>query len=298
MKSKRNYFIGFFVIFLLASCGNGIQNQSGIKLIPVQSGKDYQYINKKGKIVINPQFSEATMFREGLALVKTTGNEPRWGFISEDGKYAVNAQYIEATVFSDGLAWVVTENSAPTVIDTKGNIKFALSVAEQTRIFRNGLAAYSTVSADGEEKWGFVNKSGQVKINPQFTETDDFNEGICAVRNKDGKWGYIDTDGSLTINYQFDEAQSFKNGKAIVELGGKLGVINKDGKYLINPQFTGLVNDRDIFLVNQNDRWGWCDKDGSITINPQFDFALPFYDNELAPVRSDRNFGYIDKEGR
>lgn len=283
---------------ILSSCGGGGDSISEVNLIPVKNGKEFQYIDKEGKIVINPQFKNATIFREGLALVETSGDEPKFGFITEDGKYAVNAQYKEATVFSDGLAWVVAENAAPTAIDKKGEIKFTLQDAEEVRLFKDGLAAFSMVNEEGDEKWGFVDKTGKVVINPQFISVSNFSDGLCGVRNDDGKWGFINKEGTITINYQFDEANDFKNGKCIVTSSNKDGVIDKEGKYIINPQFSDIQIDGDIFLVNQDGKWGWCDKDGKLIINPQFGRAYPFNGNDITSVQTGKSYGYIDKEGK
>jgi hypothetical protein len=61
------------VSVLLVSCGLGGGRE--ISLIPVENGDEFQYIDKEGKIVINPQFSSATVFRNGIALVRTTGDK-------------------------------------------------------------------------------------------------------------------------------------------------------------------------------------------------------------------------------
>ncbi len=283
---------------ILGSCGGGGDSISEVKLIPVKSGEDFQYINKEGEIIINPQFRNATIFREGLALVQTSGNEAKWGFITEDGKYAINAQYDEATVFSEDLAWVVAENTAPAAIDKKGEVKFTLHEAENVRLFKDGLAAFSIINEEGEENWGFVNKEGKVTINPQFSTVSSFSDGKCGVTNIDGKWGFINKEGKIIINYQFDGAKDFKNGKCIVESGNKKGVIDKDGKYIINPQFSNMVIDGELFLVSQDGKWGWCDKDGKLIINPQFGDAYPFHGNKITAVQSGKSFGYIDREGK
>ncbi|MDO9255160.1 MAG: WG repeat-containing protein [Bacteroidales bacterium] len=270
---------------------------SELKLIPVKSGKEFQYIDKEGKIVINPQFNEATVFRNGLALVQSSGNEPKWGFITDDGKYAITATYKDATVFSDDLAWVVSENAAPTAINAKGEVKITLTDAQSVRIFKEGLAAYSVMDSIGV-KWGFVDKEGKVKINPQFSNAGNFSNGKCAVSNKEGKWGFIDKEGKIVINNQFDGAGEFMKGKAVVNSGGKSGVIDEDGKYLINPQFSNMMVDNDMFLFEQDGKWGWCDGEGKISINAQFKDAYPFNNSDLAAVRSGENFGYIDKTGK
>jgi len=297
MKSIIQFIAILIAFSFLSSCGNGGKNISEINLIPVKSGKDFQYIDEEGKITINPQFSEATIFRNGLALVKTSSNEPKWGFISEDGNYAISANYKSATVFSDGLAWVVSENSAPTAINSEGEIKITLEDAETVKIFKEGLAAFSINDSSGT-KWGFVDKEGNVVINPQFSNVGNFSNDKCSVENSDGKWGYIDKEGKVLINYQFDKAKDFYNGKAIVFSSDKAGLIDKEGKYLINPQFSDMLDDGNKYLVEQDGKWGWCDKEGKIIINPQFGKAFPFMGDDLAAVQSGKNWGYIDSDGK
>jgi hypothetical protein len=283
---------------VLISCGGGGKDIEAVKLIPVKSGQEFQYVDVEGKIVINPQFGEASIFRDGLALVQTTGEKPQWGYIGEDGKYAIAANYVRATVFGDGLAWVVSENGAPTCINAKGEIKFALQNAEEVNIFHDGLAAFKEITEEGEEKWGFVDKEGKVKINAQFSSVGNFVNGKCPVSNPEGKWGFIDQDGKILINYQFDYANSFYNGYAVVSSSGKAGLIDESGKYKINPQFSELQSDGDLFLVEQDGKYGWTDQDGKIVINPQFSAAFPFTNSNLAAVQSGKSYGYIDKEGK
>ena len=298
MKRTLQLLAAILATTIFSSCGGGGDSIFEVNLIPVKSGYEFQYIDKEGKIVINPQFNTATSFREGLALVETSGDEPKFGFITEDGKYAINAQYKEATVFSEGLAWAVAENSAPTAIDKKGEVKFTLQDAEKVRLFKNGLAAFSMVNEEGDEKWGFVDKTGKVFINPQFSYVSNYSEGKCGVINDEGKWGFIDKEGKIVINHQFDEAGDFQNGKCVVASGNKEGVIDKEGKYIINPQFSSMQIDGDIFLVSQDDKYGWCDKDGKLIINPQFGHAFPFNGNKITAVQSGDSYGYIDRNGK
>ena len=296
MKISLQLIACIIAICTFYSCGG--ESISEVNLIPVKSGKEFQYINKVGEIIINPQFSDATIFRDELALVQTSGDEPKWGFISEDGKYAINAQYKKATVFSEGLAWVVMENTAPAAIDKKGELKFSLQDAEKVNIFKNGLAAYSIVNEEGEKRWGFVDTEGKVIINPQFSAVSNFSDGKCGVMDSEGKWGFIDKEGKIIINYQFEGASNFKNGKCVVTSANKKGLIDKDGRYIINPQFSDMIIDGDMYLVDQDGKWGWCDRDGKLIINPQFGKAYPFIGNEITAVQSGKSYGYIDRDGK
>ena len=298
MRKHQILPLSLVLLLSLNSCSYfGSVDNAQLKLIPVKNGKEYQYIDKEGKIIVNPQFSEATVFRNGLALVKSSGNTPKWGYISEDGKYSISSVYESATVFSDEIAWVVSENAAPTAINTKGKIILTLQNAQTVRTFKEGLAAFSVIDSTGT-KWGFVDKQGKIKINPQFTIAGNYSSSMCAVCNSDFKWGYIDKEGKIIINNQFDEAQAFINGMAIVSIGNKTGVIDKNGKYIINPQFTNMLPDHEMFLFEQDEKWGWCDNDGKIIINAQFTVAYPFNLNKLAAVKSGSMYGYIDKTGK
>lgn len=302
MKNFKQTFklttIAIGAVAMMTSCGSGGKDIDAVKLMPVKMGEEFQYVDAEGKIVINPQFSEATIFRNGLALVQTSGDKPQWGFIGVDGKFAIIANYLRATVFSDDLAWVVSENAAPSCINTKGELKFTLTNAEEVKIFSDGLAAFKEINDAGEEKWGFVDKEGKVKINAQFSNVGSFIDGKCPISNPDGKWGYIDKEGKLVINHQFDGAESFFNGFAVVESGGKAGLIDANGKYKINPQFSDMQSDGDLFLVEQDGKFGWTDKEGKIIINPQFSKAFPFTNGNLAAVQTGKSYGFINKEGK
>ncbi len=290
------------VFTTLLGC-NLFKSSDKLELIPYLEKDKYGYFDLEGKIAINPQFSEASAFREDLALVKLSndnGEEGKWGFIDMKGKMVINAIYKSATVFQEGIAWVISDNSSPSAIDKSGEIKFTMKDAQEVKLFSDGLAAFSVVDTTSvtKVKWGFVNKSGNQEINPQFQIVGRFKEGKCAVANKEGKWGYIDNTGKIIINYQFDNASEFVDGKAVVSLNRKDGVIDAKGTYIINPQFNAAKVDGDLFIIAQDSKIGWCDKDAKFVINPQFEDGQTFKGSKLACIKSAGKWGYVDKEGK
>lgn len=85
------------------------------------------------------------------------------------------------------------------------------------------------------QKWGYIDRTGKIAIQPQFEAAQPFSEGLAAV--KSGKWGYINTKGEFVINPQFDGADRFSEGLAFVENNGQVGFINPSGKIVITQQY-------------------------------------------------------------
>jgi len=61
------------------------------------------FIDKSGRIVIEPRFQLALAFSEELAAVCT---ETGWGFIDKTGAWAIEPVFSSVSLFSGGLAWV------------------------------------------------------------------------------------------------------------------------------------------------------------------------------------------------
>lgn len=83
-------------------------------------------------------------------------------------------------------------------------------------------------------------------IKAQFTGADDFSEGLAAVSAPDAngqtKFGYIDKTGKIVIEPKYDYAFPFSDGLAQVAIqsGGTYGIlrtgyIDSSGKYIWAP---------------------------------------------------------------
>lgn len=268
-------------------------------LIPVYDGKKWGYVDQKGKYVINPQFSDAGWFSDGLARVED--KDGKIGFIDKKGTYTIPSKYVNATIFHEGLAFVVEEGGHPVCINKKGDRVFECTAADGVSSFCEGIAPFYTLNDKEETRYGFYDKKGNVVINPQFKGAGFFHEGLAKVSNNDDKWGFIDKNGKYVINPQFDECYPFFEGLAAFMSGDKWGYIDKEGKYAINPQFDEAYNFfNGMAIVKQGDRYGYIDKEGKFVINPQFEYCNSFtYGEGLAPFSTDDGkYGYIDEDGK
>lgn len=155
----------------------------------------------------------------------------------------------------------------------------------------NGLVM---VSSGG--RYGYLDKTGNYAINPQFDGAESFNDGIAVVHSN-YQYGYINIDGEYIVNAQFQDADDFTDGLARVCSGGKYGYINKKGEYVINPQFDSARDFYDgLARVSIGNKYGFINTRGEYVIQPLYDDAYSFC-NGLAAVKSGSNWGFIDKNG-
>jgi len=71
-------------------------------------------------------------------------------------------------------------------------------------------------------KWGYIDKTGNIIIKPQFDRASAFSEGLAGVKIGN-KHGFIDQNGIIVIEPKFDKAWHFSEGLAIVKIG-KIGI--------------------------------------------------------------------------
>jgi hypothetical protein len=109
-------------------------------LFPIEQNGRCGYIDKTGKVVIEPLYYECEKFSEGLAPVRY-GSE-KWGWIDRTGNFVIQPMCFEPDSFSEGLA--VCQGLAEFYINRTGKIviigKGLDNPIQIARPFSEGLA--------------------------------------------------------------------------------------------------------------------------------------------------------------
>jgi len=191
-------------------------------------------------------------------------------------------------------------------IDRSGKVVIDATRFQGARAFFDNLAAVY-VAGSG---WGFLNKSGELQIRPQFQESLDFSEGIAGVK-VNGKWGFIDKKGQIVIDPLYDMVNSFSEGAAVTLKKNKILLIDKTNKSLFSLDTSeidmNIQEDNAKYsegLVNVYDRgrgrWGYMNRKGVFTIEPKFSNASLFSEG-LAKVEvvesGEEKIGFINSSG-
>ncbi len=185
----------------------GYANGSGQLVINPQFDFAEEFHEGRGRICLGKPCD----IWDSYSTSPTVPNTSLWGFIDTSGKVVITPQYPEASTFSEGLAAICTGDcsSKPTQPFSRGYIDRdgKLVIPPQFGIasnFSEGLAQVCVGKCVREEgsgyngKFGFIDPSGHFVINPQYDNELDFKDGYAKVfigKGTDAKSGYIDKTG-------------------------------------------------------------------------------------------------------
>jgi WG containing repeat len=164
-------------------------------------------------------------------------------------------------------------------------------------------------------------------IKPQFTQANNFSEGLAVVKIDGvlsnpyplgmtmtkkgeyyGKYVFIDKSGKIIIETKADRAESFSEGLAKIEIKGKTGFIDKSGKFVIPPKYDTIYGFSDgLASYIHNGKWIFINQKGETAFSTKFDLVNEFerglawvQQGGLGGFENFRNakYGYIDKTGK
>ena len=239
-------------------------------------------LNDKGEKISHTYYEISQYISEGLIMAFGNGG---WGFLHTSGDIVIAPQFEGVKNFGNGLAGVKVFDQTIAVTD-------------------NGSTQYIK-----KYKWGFIDKTGKMVIEPQYEDVERFTDGLCPVKSE-GKYGYINTNGEMVIKNQYDTAENFVRGTAIISIDGGYALIDKKGAILTETKFSSIEYDKEEFLSNGLYRVKLDGKDGFIEvetgktiIHPKYDWVQNFKEgvaiagNDSADSDGNKYIYIIDRDG-
>ncbi len=238
-------------------------------IIGFKDGKDRLY-NRTGAM-ISGNFKPKSGFSDGLALVKMSIGS---NFITENGDIAFEKSFQNAKPFGEGLAPVKTTRK-------KGQIP----------------------------KWGYIDTTGSIVIEPEYEDAWSFKNGRAFVKNKTGRKAMIDTSGNRLTDFKFVDFSAPKNNLIKVDLSPPTGgstLLSMAGvkilgtpfnsinpRYGINSHFSGWS------VRNNNGATGLLDTSGMQIIAPGQVKTIGRMGEKFITVQKDEKglYGYMDYRG-
>lgn len=216
-------------LVLLDLNGNIIENQDIVTKMPTQDGKHYivvdknemyDIINENGESVIENSYSYMEEIEPNYFVV---GNNNKNGIIDLSSKAVVDLKYnsifridgtdlLQANISATNTISLIDKKTMKVLITMdKASVEInenyvRIYSEKESRYFRDDgkeisnkelFADHELYAKEINEKWGFVDKEGNVKVQNEYDMVTDFNEYGFAGIKKDGKWGVINSKGEI-----------------------------------------------------------------------------------------------------
>ena len=270
------------------------------RAIVSKDGK-YSVIDTQGKTIAEIPHRVMGDYSDGLAVVQRarSGSTPSaYGYIDRNGKMVIEPRFMPAGKFPpDGRGLAVGGLDRDwCYFDKTGKIILRLPMEGHDRApgFNDGLLRWK----EGFH-WGFKDVSGAWGIDPKFDDVRDFENGLASVQ-KDGKWIQIDTKGREVPRKTGPRpVHPPSDGLTLAQDGDRMGYLNADGKPAFEFRKYDQAFDYNCGMarIKLDGKFGYMDKLGRLAISNQYSSAADFK-GCLAMVMSNDGWMYIDPAGK
>ena len=152
--------------------------------------RQYNFIDKDGKILSEQWFEWIDYFENGFARVKR--KDGKFNYIGEDGKLLSEQWFYWVGDFHDGFAMVGREDYLNNFIDKQGKI-LSNEWFDCVEYFKDGFATVQRTNG----LQNYIDKQGKILSNDWFNWVGYFCEGFARVQRTNGEWAKIDKNGKI-----------------------------------------------------------------------------------------------------
>lgn len=331
-------------------------------VLKVKKDGKYGIINLDGKVLVEPQYDEIVAIF-GIKNAYKVKKDNLYGVVDGEGKQILNVNYADVInlgednksgyivkdqngkfgildysanqileskydaieqIYGNDL-YVVTENGAKKVVDKSGADIITTGFDNIASILKN---KDNGVIFQKDGKYGVMNLSGQVTIEPQYDDLKEAKTGILIAKNA-GKYGIIDLQKAEKVPFNY--ATISYNEKADIYLADDENYNATIFNNNFEPKLTGILTDLDtekgyitivvgdqtryynfrfeektdkevmttntLYLSKKDDKYGFVDKDGNVIVDYIYDEATEQNEYGFSGIKKDGKWGSIDSKG-
>ncbi len=288
----------------------------------------YGIINTSGKTIIPFSYDALTLSNMRAVVISRSANRFNYGLIDPSNKILIPVQY--QRVYSIGSLRYAVEN-----FENKTAI-FSDEGKQITNFLIDSISSFKKEHAIvyQNQRQGLIDRNGKMKIEPRYREIICHDDGSIQARQMDS-WFLLDgknnlinqinadsvrsltpdhyalqvsgkhqlTNNSFTPLHEnyFSTLRSFQKGKAVFKISDKAGLINRDGKIMLDGRFNELIMDQHYLRARLNtgykNRWMILDSTGNNLTEKPYEFIGPF-NGKIFPVRNRNYWGAVNALGK
>ena len=194
---------------------------------------------KDGKVVSSPTLNEIVPEENNVFYEVIASGSKRYMYV-EDNKILFESEtYNSVSIPSikTGILKAINNSFTYEYISTKTQSEIKKGLSDNSSFYGDDIFMYTDY--DAKKRVNTINlvKEGVVfkTISPDFEAYKPYKNGFAIIKYKDGTYGYLNENGDLLNDTHYIEAGEFDSyGDAIAKTENGYGVINKNGKTIIN----------------------------------------------------------------
>ncbi|GAB3222956.1 WG repeat-containing protein [Spirosoma arcticum] len=266
------------------------------------------FIDKQGKIIIEPRYISTDQFHQGKTwVIYPAGTHYGLSYIDRAGKevYKIPIQYYpkDYLIKESTIDFVCNNDTREDVLWWRNGEFFILNFNFTPFVEQQLQQSKSISSFKYQGKFGIIDNDLVLKVPVALDDIDvDYTysgQGLERVQYGN-KYGYVSpVTGELIVPFEYSDTRKPTNGLFWVKKNGKWGCIDKTGKLRIPHLYdeaTGFTAE-DRSAVAINGKFGHIDKSGKVRTPLKYDFAS-YYNHGISMVRINDKYGYIDTTDR
>ncbi len=204
----------------------------------VQKDGKYGLINEKGSEIIPCNYDEISALQGVKNCILIMQNN-KYGICNQYGNIILNTEYKSIKSLGDSISKeFIVQNDED---------KYGIMSADNTVVLEPKYNEISNVSANNlyvvkeDDKWKVINKDESVNLTEGFSEVKEINGTNIIVQNKD-KYGLIDTEGKTIIELKYDGLNFTYGNNLIAKQGDKYGIISLSDEEKVPFDYENITN--------------------------------------------------------
>lgn len=294
-----------------------IENDKDVYLVISTNGK--YGLTKKGKVILEPEYTNISFDKNSNLLIVTKGNSI--GVVDLKGKVILPMDYDFVAIGGE----YITANKGETklVFNTLGE-QINTDVSNHTTVSKE----YSII-IDNDNYYNIVDNSNNKLLKDKYIYLKYFRDGMF-IATKESKTGIIKADESAVVPITYGTIQEIEGTnllQAIDTTNSKIDLIDEKGKViegLENAQIIKTENyikiysntdmkyfkldgtvvyNRDLFKGNsifadsKNGKWGFLNSNGTNITNYDYEYVTE-QNGDVAGFKVNGLWGIMDKDGK
>lgn len=246
------------------------------------------FINREGMLEIPLIYDQCSLFKEDVSIVKIG---ELYGLINKGGKELLPVEFDNIYEWLDEENYIVEKNNLYGVY----NIYLGTIIEPiYAKIIPGEIMTVHTT----DSKMGLIDNKGNIILDPIYKEIKDINiENNRVVLKKDRLFYIADLIGNPMSDEIYRDINIFDDA-AIIHNGNKYGIMDIQGKVIIEPKYIGIEWGKGGLVTVYDDKGkvGLVDALGNEVVEYKYDNIEPFTDG-VACVRLNGKYGAINNKG-